>query len=57
MEYKVAVGSSEYLSDAIQELEREVKRLTMSGWKPQGGVTIGTHDYRYYQVIQAMIKP
>lgn len=56
MEYEILEGWAESGADAIEELESRVReQLTLSGWKPSGGVSIVKTRDGYY-AIQAMVK-
>lgn len=60
--YKIVCSSSRNLTEAIEQVENEVKNLKSQGWIEQGGVSISSAVLSYdffdfsYDVAQAMVK-
>ena len=59
MDYKIARAYDECLYKVQKNLENEVNRLMLEGYKPQGGVSIATEKRGHavwYILCQAMIR-
>lgn len=57
MEYKVIYVTDKNEYNAVEKLEKGVKKYICAGWKPIGGVSISNY-YQFREIIaaQAMIK-
>jgi len=57
VEYMVVRASSIDRDSAISDLERQVNGWIMSGWRPQGGMTLVQHNANAsYLATQAMVR-
>ena len=56
MQYIVVSGQSETVYEAIEELEKKVRKLCEEGWRPQGGISIAFTYFDKCVVCQAMVK-
>ena len=56
MKYMVLTSSDQYVFNATQNLEDQVKKLIVLGWKPLGGVSLSLGKNDWYHITQAMIK-
>lgn len=56
MKYQVAYGIGMHFSEALDDLEEDVKKLCEKGFKPQGGISITVDPDGACIAAQAMIK-